>query len=45
MIFDFSDAPTLPFYSFFQDNVKIPEPEGLFVEIPLVPIRIIQYTG
>ena len=32
--YDFSDAPKLPYYH-FQNNVKIPEPNGLFVEIPL----------
>lgn len=32
--FDFSDTPNLPYYH-FQNDVKIPDPEGLFVEIPL----------
>jgi hypothetical protein len=32
--FDFSDAPNLPFYP-FQNDVKIPDHKGLFVEIPL----------
>lgn len=32
--FDFSDAPNLPYYP-FDNDVKIPDPDGLFVEIPL----------
>lgn len=32
--FNFSDAPNLPYYH-FQNDVKIPDSEGLFVEIPL----------
>jgi hypothetical protein len=32
--FDFSDAPNFPYYP-FQNDVKIPEPSGHFVEIPL----------
>jgi hypothetical protein len=32
--YDFSDSPNLPFYHFNYD-VKKPEPEGQFVEIPL----------
>jgi hypothetical protein len=32
--FDFSDAPNLPFYN-FENDVKIPEPDGPFIEIPL----------
>lgn len=32
--FDFSDAPDLPFYP-FQNDVKIPNPDGSFIEIPL----------
>jgi hypothetical protein len=32
--YDFSDAPDLPNYH-FQNNVKIPDSDGMFVEIPL----------
>lgn len=32
--YDFSDAPNLPYYQ-FQNNVQKPEPNGLFIEIPL----------
>ena len=32
--YNFSDAPNLPYYH-FQNDVKIPEPNGLFVEVPL----------
>ncbi len=32
--YDFSDVPNLPYYH-FQNDVKIPDPNGQFVEIPL----------
>jgi hypothetical protein len=32
--FDFSAAPPLPFYR-FQNDVQVPDPEGVFIEIPI----------
>lgn len=52
--YDFSDTPNLPYYK-FQDNMKIPDPKGQFIEIPvktyqhnplytLLKILLSQYT-